>query len=758
MFRSFRLGLVIFLACWSIGSMDAAVAEEKAPVRRPYGIEKRIPWTTSRVHGRPGPEDPYRTEVVFPALKFSEPLEMAALPGTNRLVVAERRGRIFTFANDPQVARSDLLLDLKRTVYGVVAHPKYAENGYIFVTSMVDETEGAPTGSRVSRFTVTRRQPPQADPASEKVIIEWPAGGHNGGCIRFGPDGYLYLITGDGSGIADQLQTGQTVDDLLAALLRIDVDRQENGRGYAIPGDNPFVGMAGARGEIWAYGLRQFWKYAFDSKTGELWGGEVGQDLWEEVILVTKGGNYGWSVQEGNHPFRPARTVGPTPPLPPVLEHPHSRFRSITGGYVYRGKRLPELAGRYIYADYDSGQIWTLSYDGKKVTESRQLADTQLRIVSFGEDPAGEIYMVDFIGGQIHRLVPAPPQTAEVDNFPRKLSETGLFTSTTDMTPAAGLIPYSVNSPLWSDGAEKERYLALPGNSQIEFETIIYPQPAPGAPPGWRFPPDTVLVKTFSLEIEAGNPSSTRRLETRLLHLKPMPGTDEVGAEFWHGYTYVWNDEQTDAELLDPDGLDRKYTITDPKAPGGKREQVWHFPSRTECSTCHTASAKYALGIDTRQFNKDHDYGGVIANQIATLEHLGVFKNQLPTRPEDLPRLVDHRDATQPLNERARSYLQSNCAHCHRKWGGGNAEFQLLYTLPLAETGTIDIRPGQGTFDLGDPRILVPGDPDRSLILYRMKKLGLGRMPHIASNRVDEEAVAIIEAWIKELRGAAKGE
>jgi uncharacterized repeat protein (TIGR03806 family) len=304
---------------------------------------------------------------------------------------------------------------------------------------------------------------------------------------------------------------------------------------------------------------------------------------------------------------------------------------------------------------------------------------------------------------------------------------------------------------LWSDGAHKERFLALPGESKIEFDTVLYPQGAPGAPPGWRFPDGTVLVKTFVLELEPGNPASRRRLETRLLHHERAPGTEEYGDQVWNGYTYVWNDAQTDAELLDAKGLDRTYTVKDPQAPGGKREQVWHFPSRAECTLCHTMAAKYALGVDTLQMNKDHDYGGVTANQLATLERLGVFTKPLPKRPEELPRLADYRDRSADLDRRARAYLHANCAHCHRQWGGGNADFHLLATLALKDTGTLNTKPGQGTFELRDPRVLVPGEPERSLIYHRMRTLGLGRMPHIASNVVDVEGAQLIRDWIEKI-------
>jgi uncharacterized repeat protein (TIGR03806 family) len=749
------LGLVVTAA-----SNDKTDAPKKLE-RKPFGIDKRELWTTSHIKGTPEPPNPYRLENVFPKLKFDEPLELASFPGSDRWVVAERRGKIYTFGTEPQKAEKHLLIDVAQAVlgdgkhpqfavYGVVMHPQFDKNGYFYVTYVRDDSKELPDASKLVRYKVKQNDPPEADPKSETVILTWPSGGHNGGCIRFGPDGYLYLGTGDGSGIADGLQTGQDISDLLGCLVRIDVDRADKGRNYHVPDDNPFVNHKGARPEIYAYGLRQPWKYSFDTATGDLWVGEVGQDLWESVYRIEKGGNYGWSVMEGTHPFRPERKKGPTPILPPVVEHSHVDFRSLTGGYVFHSDRLAGLKGAYVYGDYDTGRVWTFRYDGKKVSDHKELARSRIRIVAWGQDKAGDVYALDFIGSGIYRLVPNPAPE-QPTKFPHKLSETGLFTLTKDLKPAAGLIPYSVNAELWSDGAFKERFLAIPGDGKIEFDTVTYPQPAPGAPPGWRFPDGTVLVKSFFLDMEAGNPKSRRRLETRLLVAERMPGTEEVGDQYWNGYTYVWNDDQSDAELCDAKGLDRKLTITDPKAPGGKREQVWHFPSRAECTGCHTMSAKYALGVNTLQMNRDHVYNGVIANQLATLEHLGIFTEPLPLPPGKLPRLADYKDPKQNLDARARAYLHANCAHCHRKWGGGNAEFQLLATLPLAQTGTIDRRPGQGTFDLKDPRILVPGDPDRSMVLFRMNRRGLGQMPHIASNVVDDEAVKLIQDWIKQL-------
>ncbi len=738
----------MFLAAAVCRTADAP----KSAAKRTVGIQERTPWTTSRIRGAPDPPAPYRTERVFEKLKFAEPLDLTSARGTDRLFVAERYGKIYSFPNEPSVEQAELFLNLGKVIYGLAFHPKFTENGYCYVTYLADPKNELPDGTHVSRFQVRRDNPLLCDPLSEQLLLTWPSGGHNGGCLQFGPDGYLYIATGDAGEIADPKEAGQDLSDLPGSILRIDVDRRDADKAYAIPADNPFVGVAGARTEIWAFGLRQPWKMSFDRATGDLWTGNVGQDLWEMIYRVERGGNYGWSITEGSHPFRPERKRGPGPIIPPIVEHDHANFRSITGGFVYRGRRLPELIGAYIYGDYDTGRIWMLRYDREHntVTENKELVDSSLRLVGFAEDRAGELFLLDHMSGQISRLVPNPARST--GDFPRNLSATGLFASVANHKPAPGLIPYSVIAPQWCDGAAKDRYLGIPGDARIEFETLTYPQPAPGAPPGWKFPDGTVLVETLSLEMEKGNPKSLRRLETRILHHERLAGGEDVGDQYWQGYTYLWNDRQTDAVLLeDPKGLDRTYTIRDSDAPGGRRQQSWHFPSRTECAVCHNMAAKYVLGVQTLQMNQDHNYGGTVANQLRTLEHLNIFTKPLPAMPEKLSRLVDYRAEREDLARRARSYLHANCSHCHRKWGGGNAEFQLLATLGVSEMGTVGVRPGQGAFKIPHARILAPGDPYRSVLFYRMAQVGSGRMPRIGCTVIDERGLRLVHDWIQQL-------
>src|SRR5204863_3504371 len=246
------------------------------------------------------------------------------------------------------------------------------------------------------------------------------------------------------------------------------------------------------RPETWAYGFRNPWRITCDRATGDLWVGQNGQDLWEQAYLVRRGENYGWSVTEGSHPFYPTRTAGPTPITKPIVEHPHSEFRSLTGGIVYRGDAFPELRGAYIYGDWATGRIWGAKHEQGKLTWQRELATSTLQITGFGADSKGEILICDHGGGALYRLERTPPQN-DASRFPAKLSETGLFASVAGHQVEAALIPYSVNSPLWSDGAYKERYLALPdAEARIDFTTSR----------GWNFPDRTVVVKSFALDLD----------------------------------------------------------------------------------------------------------------------------------------------------------------------------------------------------------------------------------------------------------------
>ncbi len=350
-----------------------------------------------------------------PETRFRRPIEVThAGDGSNRVFVAEQYGTIRVFENTPHVSTSKVFLDVEsRVTYkdkeneegllGLAFHPDYKNNGEFF---LYYTTSAEPHVSVVSRFKVSGDDPDQADPSSEEEIlrIQQPAWNHNGGTIVFGPDGYLYIALGDGGKANDVFQNGQNLKSLLGGILRIDVDRKQGDLNYAIPADNPFVGRGdGVREEIWAYGLRNVWRMQFDSETGHLWAGDVGQNLWEEIDIIERGGNYGWNLREATHKFQPNGSGPRDDLIEPIWEYVHDEInknKSITGGFVYRGKNLPKLYGMYLYADYVSGNIWALHYDeaNKKVIANYSLQGPKFPVMSFGQDEQGEPYFTTPFG------------------------------------------------------------------------------------------------------------------------------------------------------------------------------------------------------------------------------------------------------------------------------------------------------------------------------------------------------------------------
>lgn len=360
-------------------------------------------------------------ERAFPDVVFERPIVVThANDGTNRLFVAEQDGIIKVMPNKQDVEEATVFLDVdERVVYkdnqneegllGFAFHPKFRENGQFF---LYYTTAAAEHTSVVSRFKVSSTDPNVADPGSEEEIlrIPQPFWNHNGGTICFGPDGMLYIGLGDGGSANDPEGHGQNLTTLLGSILRIDVDHHDSGKKYAIPKDNPLVGRTvpnkrgqpiPVREEIYAYGLRNVWRMAFDPKTGSLWAGDVGQNLWEEINLIKAGGNYGWNIRESRHWFRPDGNDAPNPELiDPIWEYHHSVGKSITGGCVYRGKRVPELVGKYLYADYVTGLLWALEYDeaGQKVIANYSLTGEKMPVMSFGDDEAGDVYFTTPFG------------------------------------------------------------------------------------------------------------------------------------------------------------------------------------------------------------------------------------------------------------------------------------------------------------------------------------------------------------------------
>ena len=739
------LSLLTLFAGSLFSHSGAAVAHDGLP----SGLDRRIPFTGSRVTGSPDPALPMRSKRAWPGLEFRKPLFLGRDAASDRFLVVEQAGRMLAISPDQSQTTTNLFLELPdHDFYSFHFHPGFTTNRFLFVFANGPNTRqtnaagvilgGTNKFNRILRYQV--RTDGRADMASEREIIRWWSNGHNGGDMVFGQDGMLYITAGDGTSDSDGLDTGQNITDLNSGLLRLDLDHPDPGKPYSIPKDNPFWDIPGARPELWAYGFRNPWRIALDPADGGLLVGDIGQDLYEMIELVSRGANYGWSVREGNHPFHAQRKLGPHPVTPPLVEHHHAEARSITGGIVYQGGKFSELRGAYIYGDYGTGKIWALKRKGSKVTWHREIADTPHAIVGFSEGRSGEIFYVDY-AGQLYELEPTPPDLKKRPAFPRKLSESGLFAKVKGHVMQPGVLPYSVNSPLWSDGTHKERFIALPGTNQITFSEG-------GA---WKFPEETVLVKSFALDLEAGNAKSRKWIETRFLLFEQNE---------WVGYSYRWNDAQTDAELVEAKGAQREFKIKDTRAPGGTRAQVWHYPSRAECMTCHSRAAQFVLGVSTPQMNREHDYGGLKANQLRTLAHIGIFSlkpdkagvAQLPKPPEKMAALPDPYDDTRPLNDRARSYLHANCAHCHVEAGGGNSAITLRWNTPSDKMQLIGASPLHEKFGIPDAQLIFPGAPERSVLMQRLLRVGQGGMPPLAKSLVDEAAVKMLADWIRELK------
>lgn len=355
----------------------------------------------------------YQLENAFPNLKFNSPVEFVyAGDGTNRIFVLEQPGVIKVFDNNPETKEAATYLDIRDKVddggemglLGIAFDPNFKENGYFYL----NYNKRNPLETIIARFKANSYKDTKVSPASETIVMRFsqPYDNHNGGKLAFGPDGYLYIAVGDGGAWGDQHNYAQNRTSLLGKILRIDVNKRDKGN-YGIPADNPYVGNTESfREEIYAYGLRNPWRFSFDSKTGQLWAGDVGQNEFEEINIITKGGNYGWRLKEASRCYNPRNDCDSMKTLiGPIHQYPRNDGVSITGGYVYRGKRIPALQGKYLFADYAKGNIWALSFDGTTKTGNELLSTDGGSVSSFGVDANEEIYILDHYSGQIKRFV-----------------------------------------------------------------------------------------------------------------------------------------------------------------------------------------------------------------------------------------------------------------------------------------------------------------------------------------------------------------
>jgi uncharacterized repeat protein (TIGR03806 family) len=668
---------------------------------------------------------------------FEEPIALIRRPGdAARWYVGEKTGHIRWFVNSPGVTTSTEALDIssqvvdnevgdERGFLGMAFHPDFAQNGRIYVNYITRN----PERSRISAFT-SDDGGNTFNPASEQILLEvnQPASNHNGGNLAFGPDGYLYSGFGDGGGADDFYENGQRMTTVLGKFIRIDVDSRTGNAQYGIPADNPFknnpvcnvtdTSRTTTCPEIWTIGMRNPWRFTFDRETGELWAGDVMQDRYEEINLIVRGENYGWPIRQGSHCFptgtASCQTAGLTDPVAELDRNEGGS--SIVAGYVYRGTQAPGMRGRLIFTDAGSGVIGSVHRDtqGNYVRELLNTnADYTVAYVSFGEAADGEMYVVSLTGGTIHKLNFSV--SGGGDTVPSSLVETGCVDPAQPTQPSSGLIPYAPVAPFWSDGALKDRWIGLPGGTQISVR----------ADGDWDFPAGTVLVKSFRLDDQL--------VETRLLMRHP----DGI----WGGYTYEWNSAQTDATLV----------------TGGKSKsigtQTWIYPNESQCFQCHTQAARNSLGLETRQQNSSITYPqtGRTANQLTTLDSIGVLSPPVAADPATLPRYYDpYASAGSTLTQRARSYLHTNCAQCHRPAGPTPVDIDFRYSTALSATRACDVVP-QDPLGIPDARIIAPGNADASVLVARMNRRDSDAMPPLSSTVIDAAGVALMTQWINSL-------
>ena len=700
----------------------------------PFGYDIRPTNTTCIAGDRPTSSNPsIRLERIFPNLTFSRPISMQQAPNDNsRWYVAELFGEIKTFINNNSTTSYDLFLDINRNLdargegglLGMAFHPDYPNTGYVYLNYTTSDTQnnnGPNFRTVISRFTLNNNV---LDPNSEFILltIPQPFGNHNGGNIAFGPDGYLYIGMGDGGDGGDPFSNSQNTQNLLGSMLRIDVD----GTPYSIPADNPFHGNplcnSGVTStdcpEIYAWGLRNPWRWSFDRATGALFAGDVGQASWEEIDRIQAGNNYGWHCYEGYSLYNwfgsyPAdcNNIDISDYTFPIAVYDHNTGYSITGGYVYRGTVLPSLTGSYIYGDFVTGAIWNLSNPYTNPSAEELTTLTGGGLVSFSEDiQTGELYILNFYDGGIYGFVDNGGGSGNSRPELQNLSTSGCADPNNPRLPTPGMIPYDLNSPLWSDNAHKERWLSLPDGTQISI--LPYGD--------WQFPSGSVLRKDFYLSNEI--------VETRLLMRHNDGG--------WAGYSYEWNGTLTDANLLP--GEKTKFIAS--------ANQNWTYPSPLQCIQCHTSSTTFTLGPETAQLNRDYNYNGVIANQITTFAHIDLFDSDLP---ETAFKIADYYDSNSySVSERARSYLHSNCSNCHRHNGTGRGSADFSHYLPFADMNICNVMPVAGSLGISNARLLVPGNPSQSIISVRMKSLDNTRMPLIGSSIVHDDGARLIDDWI----------
>ena len=743
----------------------------------------------------PGVGGSWAIEDALSSLSIASPLRILEFPGSSDLLVLSKLGEVWRVSLEDQT--EELVLDIKDRSFkkgeagtvGMVLHPEFGNPNapdkqliFLFYRTKPQPDEWDEKGfNRLSKFSWDA-QNERFDPDSEEILIQqydrstW----HNGGGMFFGIDGFLYLSLGDeGQDPFQTASTQQISDGLFSGVIRIDVDNDPNrshpirrqpkanatppsgwgntySQGYSIPNDNPWVSEdTSTLEEFYAIGIRSPYSLFYDSITQRIWLSDVGAGKREEISLVEMGDNLQWPYLEGTSESevhqKPEPFIGNEKGL--YFEYDRSLGSCIIGGGVYRGDVFPSLYEKFLFADYTGDKLMAITADGNGASVELEILLSSLegQNVDLPESPGitgihfltnGDILLTvsgeDFtVPGKILKL----KQNDVIPDPPANLSELGAFIDLEEMIPAPGIIPYTVNAPLWSDRAIKKRWIAIPNdgtfdspNEWIDFQSTSE----------WTFPEGTVFIKHFELPITTDPDGGTTPFETRFFVI----AKDGKG----YGLTYKWNDEGTDAELL-RGGASEDFEITE--GGGTAFTQTWDFPSRTKCMSCHTANANYILGMKTHQLNGEMNYPelGRSMNQLDFFNELGVFGQDIGT-PGNFAKSYPIDDQTVDLELRIRSYLDANCSSCHRTGGLPMVNLDLRFVVPIRLHNSINF-PTRSVASDPNRLIIQPGDHASSELWIRDASIEDNRMPPVGRNLVDQVYVDSLAKWIDNLSAEA---
>ncbi|MGB6219733.1 PQQ-dependent sugar dehydrogenase [Haloferula sp.] len=736
---------------------------------------------------------PTGTELVeaFPNFDWESPIDARPWPESgDQMMITEMDGRFYKLTDDDDTTSRQLVLDLRDPVWyldwdgvagqkhgGVMScvfHPRFGkgeEKDYLYVYYLSNPNEdlsqpgGEPNASlpfynRLARFTWNGSA---FVPSSEKILIQQydTTLGHEGGGLAFGGDGYLYIAFGDegtdrdGAGphtqkLNDRARSGVWRIDVDESPLNLPISRQLTAapggydsftQGYRIPADNPWVtGDGSLLEEFYSIGLREPHRMSYDPVEDRFWIGDVGAGEREEVnILDAPGLNFQWRYGEGS--IINAGLLAEVAPVAgveraPVHDYGRSVGACIIGGYVYRGSALPSLVGKYIFGDFSTQIIYALEYDEATQTtvSVEQIGFGGVRtywegLGSFGVDTSNELLVLQMGAGVsgnglISRIKPEGASTGLEWQYPALLSEAGVFSDVSTLTPVPSMVPYEVNNPLWSAGMLKKRWVMIPndGVSDDPEERIVYSESQ-----AWELPVGSVVVKHFE------RPDNGVPVETRLM-VRANDG--------WGGVSYKWRSDGSDADRLE-DGLVEEMTLE------GETFN-YLYPSRSQCLLCHSESSGWLLGINTRQLNREVTYpNGVTGNQIESFSAAGFIPEVM--KVEDLVGILtsaEPDDPSESAERRMRSYLDSNCSHCHQPGGSSRAFFDTRLSTPLTNQAIVcgPVIEGLG---LPAPAVVKPGSLENSVMFQRMNSIDeCCAMPPVAKGRIDQQAVSELAGWI----------